>query len=94
MSADLEIDGRHRTAIHSVPSLRERAMKGRKADGRTVAALSRRLDRLEKQGVFDPLLTDESGYTRMQNTSKIGEPKKVLFNYPKIELPFRSASFT
>lgn len=46
--------------------------------------------RIEKQGVFDPLLSNESGYTRMQNTSKIGEPKYVLFNYPKIELPFRS----
>jgi outer membrane protein, heavy metal efflux system len=47
-------------------------------------------DRLAVQGVFDPLLTDESGYTRMQNTSKIGDAKNVLFNYPKIELPFRS----
>ncbi|MBX9568252.1 MAG: TolC family protein [Candidatus Obscuribacterales bacterium] len=47
-------------------------------------------NRLEKQGVFDPLLSNESGYTRMQNTSKIGEAKYVLFNYPKIELPFRS----
>lgn len=46
--------------------------------------------RLEKQGVFDPLLSNESGYTRMQNTSKIGEAKYVTFNYPKIELPFRS----
>lgn len=47
-------------------------------------------NRLEKQGVFDPLVSTEDGYTRMQNTSKIGEPKDVLFNYPKIELPFRS----
>ncbi len=47
-------------------------------------------NRLEKQGAFDPLLSTEDGYTRMQNTSKIGEPKRVLFNYPKIELPFRS----
>ena len=47
-------------------------------------------NRLEKQGVFDPLLTDETGYTRMQNTSRIGVPKDVLFNYPKLELPFRS----
>jgi len=47
-------------------------------------------NRLEKQGVFDPLLSTEDGYTRMQNTSKIGEPKDVLFNYPKIEVPFRS----
>jgi outer membrane protein len=46
--------------------------------------------RLEKQGAFDPLITDESGYTRMQNTSRIGEPKDVLFNYPKLELPFES----
>lgn len=45
---------------------------------------------LEKQGVFDPLLSNESGYTRMQNTSKIGDDKYVLFNYPKIELPFAS----
>jgi hypothetical protein len=41
--------GRHRMAIHGVPSQRDRAMKGRRADGRTVAALGRRLDRLEKQ---------------------------------------------
>ncbi len=47
-------------------------------------------NRLEKQGVFDPLLTNESGYTRMQNTSKAGAPKYVLFNYPKLEVPFRS----
>jgi outer membrane protein len=47
-------------------------------------------NRLEKQGAFDPLLSDESGYTRMQNTSHIGEWKEVLFNYPKIELPFMS----
>lgn len=46
--------------------------------------------RLEKQGIFDPLLTDESGYTRMQNTSHEGEIKYVDFNYPKIELPFQS----
>jgi outer membrane protein len=45
---------------------------------------------LEKQGVFDPLLSNESGYTRMQNTSHVGEAKYVLFNYPKIELPFSS----
>jgi outer membrane protein TolC len=45
-------------------------------------------NRLEKQGAFDPLLSDESGYTRMQNTSHVGEWKEVLFNYPKIELPF------
>lgn len=45
---------------------------------------------LEKKGVFDPLLSDESGYTRMQNTSHIGEAKEVLFNYPKIEIPFQS----
>lgn len=47
-------------------------------------------NRLEKQGIFDPLITDESGYTRMQNTSHIGEYKDVLFNYPKLELPFQS----
>jgi outer membrane protein TolC len=47
-------------------------------------------NRLEKQGVFDPLFSTEDGYTRMQNTSKIGEAKQVLFNYPKLELPFRS----
>ncbi len=47
-------------------------------------------NRLERQGAFDPLLTDESGYTRMQNTSHIGAPKDVLFNYPKLELPFES----
>ncbi len=47
-------------------------------------------NRLEKQGVFDPLLSDESGYTRMQNTSHIGVVKDVLFNYPKIEFPFSS----
>lgn len=47
-------------------------------------------NRLEKQGVFDPLLSNESGYTRMQNTSKAGAPKYVLFNYPKLEVPFRS----
>jgi len=47
-------------------------------------------NRLEKQGVFDPLFTDESGYTRMQNTSRIGEAKYVLFNYPKLEIPFQS----
>ncbi len=46
--------------------------------------------RLERQGAFDPLITDESGYTRMQNTSRIGEAKDVLFNYPKLELPFES----
>lgn len=47
-------------------------------------------NRLEKQGFFDPLLSNESGYTRMQNTSKIGEAKYVTFNYPKLEFPFRS----
>ncbi len=47
-------------------------------------------NRLEKQGVFDPLFTTEDGYTRLQNTSHIGEAKDVLFNYPKLELPFRS----
>lgn len=47
-------------------------------------------NRLEKQGVFDPLLSTESGYTRMQNTSRIGGAKRVLFNYPKVEIPFRS----
>jgi len=47
-------------------------------------------NRLEKQGAFDPLLSDESGYTRMQNTSHIGDWKEVLFNYPKIEFPFMS----
>lgn len=47
-------------------------------------------NRLEKQGMFDPLFSTENGYTRMQNTSKIGQPKEVLFNYPKIELPFRN----
>lgn len=46
--------------------------------------------RLQKQGIFDPLLSDESGYTRMQNTSHIGEDKYVLFNYPKFELPFQN----
>jgi outer membrane protein TolC len=45
---------------------------------------------LEKKGLFDPLLSTEDGYTRMQNTSKIGESRKVLFDYPKLELPFRS----
>jgi outer membrane protein TolC len=45
---------------------------------------------LEKKGVFDPLFSTEDGYTRMQNTSKIGEFKRVLFNYPKFELPFQS----
>lgn len=47
-------------------------------------------NRLEKQGLFDPLLSNESGYTRMQNTSQIGVAKYVTFNYPKLELPFRS----
>ena len=47
-------------------------------------------NRLEKQGVFDPLISNESGYTRMQNTSQIGAAKYVTFNYPKLELPFRS----
>jgi outer membrane protein TolC len=47
-------------------------------------------NRLEKQGVFDPLFSTENGYTRLQNTSKIGEGKEVIFNYPKIELPFES----
>ncbi len=47
-------------------------------------------NRLEKQGVFDPLFSDESGYTKIQNTSHIDQAKNVLFNYPKIELPFRS----
>lgn len=47
-------------------------------------------NRLEKQGVFDPLFSTEDGYTRMQNTSHVGEPRDVLFDYPKIELPFRS----
>ena len=46
--------------------------------------------RLEKQGQFDPLFTNESGYTRMQNTSRIGAAKEVLFNYPKLEIPFQS----
>lgn len=45
---------------------------------------------LEKKGVFDPLFSTEDGYTRMQNTSHIGVPKRVLFNYPKIEVPFQS----
>ena len=50
-------------------------------------------NRLEKQGVFDPLLTDESGYTRMQNTSHVGEPRDVLFNYPKLNtVQFRNTS--
>lgn len=47
-------------------------------------------NRLEKQGLFDPLLSNESGYTKMQNTSKEGQAKYVDFNYPKIEVPFRS----
>ncbi len=47
-------------------------------------------NRLEKQGAFDPLFSDESGYTKLQNTSKIGVAKYALFNYPKLELPFRS----
>jgi outer membrane protein len=55
-------------------------------DQRRVASANR----LEKQGLFDPLFSTEDGYTRMQNTSKIGDSKRVLFNYPKIELPFRS----
>jgi hypothetical protein len=47
-------------------------------------------NRLERQGLFDPLISNESGYTKMQNTSKEGVAKYVTFNYPKIELPFRS----
>ncbi|HEY9758179.1 MAG TPA: TolC family protein [Oculatellaceae cyanobacterium] len=45
---------------------------------------------LEKKGIFDPLFSTENGYTRMQNTSRIGADKFVLFNYPKFELPFQS----
>lgn len=45
---------------------------------------------LEKKGIFDPLFSTENGYTKMQNTSHVGEDKFVLFNYPKLELPFQS----
>jgi outer membrane protein TolC len=45
---------------------------------------------LEKKGVFDPLFSTEDGFTRLQNTSHIGVPKDVIFNYPKLELPFQS----
>jgi outer membrane protein TolC len=46
--------------------------------------------RIEKRGAFDPLLSTEDGYTKIQNTSKIGDVRGITFNYPKLEIPFQS----
>lgn len=46
--------------------------------------------RLEVQGVFDPTISTLDGYTWMQNTSKFVTLKKVVFNQPMLEIPFRS----
>lgn len=57
------------------------------ADSRRRIASARRL---EVQGAFDPVMTTLDGYTLMQNTSKFAIRKRVIFNYPAIEIPFRS----
>lgn len=57
------------------------------ADSRRRVASARRL---EVQGAFDPSITSLDGYTLMQNTSKFATRKRVFFNQPAIEIPFRS----
>ncbi len=57
------------------------------ADARRRIASARRL---EVQGVFDPTLSTLSGYAWMQNTSKFATLKKVLYNQPVLEIPFRN----
>ncbi len=57
------------------------------ADSRRRVASARRL---EVQGVFDPSLASLDGYTLMQNTSKFAIRKRVIFNQPAVEIPFRS----
>lgn len=57
------------------------------ADSRRRIASARRL---EVQGAFDPVLTTLDGFTLMQNTSKFATRKRVLFNQPSLEIPFRS----
>lgn len=57
------------------------------ADARRRIASARRL---EVQGVFDPTISTLNGYTWMQNTSRFSTLKKVIFNQPVLELPFRS----
>lgn len=46
--------------------------------------------RMETRGPFDPYFSTNSGYARLQNTSRIGIPKQALFNDPKIEKLTRS----
>lgn len=57
------------------------------ADSRRRVASARRL---EVQGVFDPVISTLDGYTLMQNTSKFATRKRVVFNQPSLEIPFRS----
>lgn len=57
------------------------------ADARRRIASARRL---EVQGVFDPTISDLSGYAWMQNTSKFATLKRVLYNQPVFELPLRN----
>ncbi|MBY0549522.1 MAG: TolC family protein [Candidatus Obscuribacterales bacterium] len=57
------------------------------ADSRRRIASARRL---EVQGAFDPVLTTLDGFTLMQNTSKFATRKRVVFNQPGLEIPFRS----
>ncbi len=53
------------------------------------AGESHQLDRMEVQGVFDPVIRTLDGYAWMQNTFKFDTLKRVVYNQPSIEVPTR-----